>query len=66
MSWANELVPAKVSILGLWQELRADNKAYLVARLCVRERAAFLFLRLMQRLFYTAGWRAGARDFLKR
>ena len=61
MSWANELVPLRITLRSIWEDLRASWKLYKLANVPISDRAAFLALRVLQRVAYNAGWKAGIR-----
>ena len=56
MSWANELIPPRLSPKTLAAELRSAWISYRRYSLPMRDRLVFLCLRILQRLAYNAGW----------
>lgn len=61
MSWANELVPPRLSLRAISADLLADWRIYQRERVPFRDRLVFLFLRVSQRIAYNLGWNNGIR-----
>jgi hypothetical protein len=61
VSWHSELVPPPLTPWNVASDLLDAWRLYRKAQLPLRERVAFLTLRLIQRVSYGVGWLDGLR-----
>lgn len=56
LSWVDELAPMPLTPRNLLRDLQAADRVYSSAGVPMMRRAAFLMMRLGQRIAYSSGW----------